>query len=432
MSQTRSPVGTPARAVRRAGVFLAIGAVVFVVVGVFTRDGRGDAAPAGQARAATATLTRRDFVRSIRLNGTVEAVQATTVAAPRLAGPGTNSLVITQLIKGGSKAAPGDVLVVFDRQLQLQTALDRRAELNDLDQQIRRKEAEARAAASRDDSELQLGHSGIERARLEMLKNEMLPKIQAEKNAQALEQAQAHFEQLKTTYDLKRRAAEADIQVLRIRRAKAESAMKQAEANASRMEIRSPIHGLAVIKTMWKSSNMSEILEGEEVRPGVPILDIVNPDVMRIRARVNQVDINELKSGQPVHIGLDAYPELSFGGRVAQISPLGVTSSLSPKIRQFIVLMAVDGSHPNLMPDLTAAVDVELERVRGALVAPRDAVRYDGDKAFVRVRSGNGFEDRQVTVGVRSATEVVIVSGIDEGAVVERNVGTPRDARGTE
>jgi HlyD family secretion protein len=431
MPQPRSAVGKPVPAARRVGAVVAVGVAVHVAIGAFTRDEPGNAAPAGQARAASATVKRRDFVRSIKLNGTVEAVQATTVAAPRLAGPAANSLVITQLIKGGSKAAPGDVLVIFDRQLQLQTALDRRAELNELDQQIRRKEAEARAAASRDDSELQLGHSGIERARLEMLKNEMLPKIQAEKNAQALEQAQAHHAQLKTTYALKRQAAEADIQVLRIRRAKAESAMKQAEANASRMEIRSPIHGLAVIKTMWKSSNMAEILEGEEVRPGMPILDIVNADMMRIRARVNQVDINELKSGQPARIGLDAYPELTFGGRVSQISPLGVTSALSPKIRQFIVLMAVDGSHPNLMPDLTAAVDVELERVRGALVVPRDAVRYDGDKAFVRTQSGSGFDDRQVTLGAKSATEVVIVSGIDEGAVVERNIA-PRAARGTE
>jgi HlyD family secretion protein len=431
MSQSRSVVGTPVPAAPRVAAFVGVGVGILVLVGAFTRDGRGNGAPVGQARAATATVERRDFVRSIRLNGTVEAVQAMTVAAPRLAGPSTNSLVITRLIKGGSKAAPGDVLVVFDRQLQLQTALDRRAELNDLDQQIRRKEAEARAAASRDDSELQLGQSGIERARLEMLKNEMIPKIQAEKNAQALEQAQAHLGQLKTTYGLKRRAAEADIQVLRIRRAKAESAMKQAEANATRMEIRSPIHGLAVIKTMWKSSNMAEILEGEEVRPGVPILDIVNPEVMRIRARVNQVDINELRSGQPARVGLDAYPDLTFGGRVAQISPLGVTSSLSPKIRQFIVLMAVEGSHPNLMPDLTAAVDVELERVRGALVVPRDAVRHDGDKAFVRVQNGNGFDDRQVTLGARSATEVVIASGIDEGAVVERNVA-PRAARRTQ
>ena len=58
---------------------------------------------------------------------------------------------------------------------------------------------------------------------------------------------------------------------------------------------------------------------------------------MRVRARVNQADINELQVGQPVRVGLDAYPELSFDGRVAQISPLGVTSTLSPKVRTFVV-----------------------------------------------------------------------------------------------
>ena len=410
----------PLRWLSAAGILglLAAGAVTLMSA----RDPSPQATSRG--REATARAARRDFVRAIRLTGTVEAVQATTIAAPRLAGPASNSLLITTLIKGGSRVAPGDVLVAFDRQLQLQTALDRRAELHDLDQQIRRKEAEARAAAARDDSELQQGHSAIERAKLEMVKNEMLPKIQAEKNQQALEQAGAHYQQLKTTYELKRRAAAADIEVLRIRRAKAESAMKQAEANATRMEVRSPIAGLAVIKTMWKTSNMSEILEGEEVRPGVPIVDIVNPDRMRVRARVNQVDINALRSGQPVRIGLDAYPELSFQGRVAQISPVGVTSSLSPKVRQFIVLVDVDGSHPNLMPDLTASMDVELERISAAIVVPRDAIRHEGDRAFVRLQAGNGFDDRQVTVGPKSANEVVITSGLGEGVTIARNVAT--------
>ena len=45
-----------------------------------------------------------------------------------------------------------------------------------------------------------------------------------------------------------------------------------------------------------------------------------------------------------------------------------------PRVRQFIVLVDVEGSHPNLMPDLTAAMDVELERIRGAVVVPRDAM----------------------------------------------------------
>jgi multidrug efflux pump subunit AcrA (membrane-fusion protein) len=248
----------------------------------------------------------------------------------------------------------------------------------------------------------------------------MLPKIQAEKNEQALEQAEARLKELKITYDLKRRAAEADLQVLRIRRAKADNAMRQAEDNANRMEVRSPIAGLAVIRTTWKSGGMAEILEGEEVRPGMPIVDVVNPERMRVRARVNQVDINELRTGQPVRVGLDAYPELSFAGRVGPLSPLGVTSSLSPKVRQFLALVDVEGSHPNLMPDLTASLDVELERTPGALVVPRDAVRFDGGKAFVRVQSGGGFTEREIGVGPKSATDVVVTSGLEEGAVVAR------------
>jgi multidrug efflux pump subunit AcrA (membrane-fusion protein) len=380
--------------------------------------------PTRRGRENTATIGRRDFTRSVRLSGTVEAVQSTTVAAPRLSGPSSSSLVITRLVKAGTTIKPGDLLVEFDRQVQLQTALDRRAELNDLDQQIRRKDAEARAARARDDSELQQAESALSRARLEMIKNEMLPKIQVEKNTQALEQAEARLKQLKTTYDLKRLAAAADIRILEIRRGKAESAMRQAETNATRMEVHSPISGLAVLRTVWKTGTMAEIQEGEEIRAGVPVVDIVNPDVMRVRARVSQADINELRVGQAVRMGLDAYPELSFDGTVAQISPLGVTSNLSPKVRTFTALIDVKGSHPNLMPDLTASLDVELARVPNALVVPRDAIRYDGDKAHVRVKRGDRFEDRAVTVGVMNGHEAVITSGLEDGDIVARNVGS--------
>ena len=378
--------------------------------------------PQNRGRESTATIARRDFIRLVRLSGTVEAVQSTTVAAPRLSGPNSNSLVITKLVAAGSTVRPGDLLVEFDRQDQLKNALDRRADLNDLEQQIRKKEAEGRAARARDDSELQQAQSGLSRAELEMLKNPMIAKIQAEKNGQALEEATAKLKQLKTTYDLKRVAETADLKVLQIRRTKAENAMHQAETNATRMEIHSPINGLAVIRTVWKTSNMTEIQEGEEVRAGVPVVDIVDPSVMRVRARVNQADINDLRVGQPVRVGLDAYPDLSFEGRVSQISPIAVTSTLSPKVRSFVVLIDVRGSHPNLMPDLTASLDVELVRVPGALVVPRDAVRADQKGTFVRVKKGDGFEDRAVTIGATSAHEAVVTSGLDEGAVIERNI----------
>jgi len=262
------------------------------------------------------------------LSGTVEAVESTTIAAPRLAGPTSNSLVITKLVGPGSTVKAGDLVVEFDRQEQIKNALDRRAELQDLEQQIAKRDAQERAARAHDDTEMSLAESAIGRAQLEMVKNEMLPKINAEKNAQALEQAQATLQQLKATYLLKRRAAAADLRILEIRRDRAASAARQAAGNADRMAIRAPIGGMAVVKTIWKGNSMADVQEGEEVRAGVPVLDIVNPSAMRVRARVNQADVNELRVGQAVRVGLDAYPDLAFDGRVAQISPLGVTSTL--------------------------------------------------------------------------------------------------------
>jgi multidrug efflux pump subunit AcrA (membrane-fusion protein) len=198
--------------------------------------------------------------------------------------------------------------------------------------------------------------------------------------------------------------------------------MRQAETNAERMAVPAPIDGMAVIRTTWKTETMTEIQEGEEVRAGVPVLDIVNPSKMRVRARVNQADINDLRVDQKVRVGLDAYPDLTFDGRVAQVSPIAMGSTLSPKVRVYVVLIDIGGAHPNLMPDLTASLDVELARAPGAIVVPRDALGYDAERVFVLVQRGSSFRDQDVTLGPVSTTEAVIASGLAEGAVIARHV----------
>jgi HlyD family secretion protein len=358
----------------------------------------------------------------VRLNGTVEAVQATTIAAPRLAGQNNNSLVIMRLIKAGTTVKPGDPLIEFDRQDQQRNALDRHAELNDFEQQIKKREADEVAARATDDSTLMQAGSTQEKARLELVKNDMLPKIQAEKNNLAFEEAQAKLKQLQETYELKRRAATADIRILEIRRQRAETNMNQAESNAERMLITSPLPGVAVVKTTFKNGgNMVEFMEGDEVRPGQAVVEVVNPAVMRVRARVNQADMNDLRVGQSVRVGLDAYPDLTFSGTVDQVSPIGQQSTLSPKVRNFIVLVLVKGAHPNLMPDLTASLDVELERAHGVLVVPRDAVVLEGEQAYVRVQRGGRFERQDVSIGAMNTHEVVVNGGLQEGVTIARN-----------
>jgi multidrug efflux pump subunit AcrA (membrane-fusion protein) len=106
---------------------------------------------------------------------------------------------------------------------------------------------------------------------------------------------------------------------------------------------------------------MGDVQEGEEVRPGLPIVDVVDPSRMQVRARVNQADIGLVRIGQKARVRLDAYPDLVFDGRIEQLSPLALLSTLTPKVRSFVAIISISGSHPNLMPDLSAAVDVDAE-----------------------------------------------------------------------
>jgi hypothetical protein len=82
----------------------------------------------------------------------------------------------------------------------------------------------------------------------------------------------------------------------------------------------------------------------------------------------------------------------------------------------------VNGAHPNLMPDLSASLDVALDRTPSAIVIPRDAIRQDGNRTLVRIKRGDRFEDRAVTVASTNAHEAMLSGGLEDGAVVARNV----------
>jgi HlyD family secretion protein len=139
---------------------------------------------------------------------------------------------------------------------------------------------------------------------------------------------------------------------------------------------------------------------------------------MLVRVRVNQADLPFVHVGQSAVVHLDAYPDLAMSGRVEQIAPIGVKGSFSDRLREFIAIVSVEGSNARLLPDLTAAIDVEVERVKDALVVPRAAVEHDGQTARVHVRDGSGVTARQVTLGPDDEVDVVVTAGLQPGEVV--------------
>jgi hypothetical protein len=149
---------------------------------------------------------------------------------------------------------------------------------------------------------------------------------------------------------------------------------------------------------------------------------------MEVRSRVNQADVNNIAAGQPVKVSLDAYPELAFTGKVDRLAAIGLTSGLNRKVRSFQAVFTIDGNSPQLMPDLSAAVDVEIARQHNVLIAPRSAVLHEGNDDFLMVRGATGFDKRKVTVSALNDVDAVISAGVDEGAVIARTATLERTA----
>jgi HlyD family secretion protein len=295
----------------------------------------------------------------LRLKGTTEAVQSRAVLAPMLEGQQVQTLTIIRLAPGGMRVKKGDLLVEFDRQAQMRDFIDKRAEYEKLVDQVAQEQAKENAARAKDETGLKTAEDALRKAELEIQKAEIASRIDAEKNQENLDEAKATYGQLRETFDLKRKAAQAGIRILEIQRDRTRQTMEHAQANSDLMQIRSPLDGIVVLNTIWKEEQPGEVQEGDHVRPGVPFMQVVDPSAMQVRVLANQQDFPSLQVGTRATVRLDAYPELVLPAKVEQVAPIGEHGSFSEKVRVFSVVVSIQGSDPKLMPDLSAAIDVE-------------------------------------------------------------------------
>ncbi len=345
-----TPKLPPARVWKIFGIVSAIVAVACLLAAVFHKKTVSESALTLSAAPASGV--------SLRLRGSTEAIRARSILAPILSGQQVGTLTITRLRSAGARVKAGDVLVEFDRQAQVRDALEKQAEYNKLVDQVAQEQAKESAARAKDETELHQAQSDWNKAQLEMHKAEILSKIDLEKAQETLEESQATLQQLRETFELKRKAARAGIRILEIQRDRTQQTMRHAQSNAELMRVRSPIDGVVVLNTTWREGRMGEVQEGDQVRPGVPFVQVVDPSKMRVVAQVNQEDFLALRIGQRVKVRLDAYPELVFEGSLEEISPIARNGNFSGKLRAFTAIFSIEGSDPKLMPDLSAAVDL--------------------------------------------------------------------------
>lgn len=150
---------------------------------------------------------------------------------------------------------------------------------------------------------------------------------------------------------------------------------------------------------------------GEYVAPGMPILELVKTDRLRLRLQVPERECALVRTGQVVQLFIDADTN-AYGGQIARLSP-----ALDEQSRMLLVeadVLACGALRPGLFARAKIVVQ---ERQEGLSIPESALVTFAGIEKVVVVESGKAVE-KVVSTGRHGAGWTEVVSGLSAGEQV--------------
>ena len=359
-----------------------------------------------------------EFVDYVEMRGEIRVRSSTVVSAPYNAG----DLQILKLARSGSEVKKGDVVVEFDPSTLQRNADQFRSTLKQVEAEIAKANAQQRLAEEQIKTEEMSAQFAVERARLDASTGDVVPAIENEKNALALDKAEHKLKELDSKKASRRVGTEADLAGIIRKQEKAKADLEQAERNMAALTLRSPMDGVITLlpnsraRTNYLSGGTPIFKEGDRAYAGASIAEIPDLATIQANAPVTEVDRGRVQPGQPVILNIEAVPDKEHKGKVSEISPLAkLDYSGYPVTKNFDLTVQLENPDPRLRPGMTAGFRVEVERVPGSIVIPAGAVFEKGGQTVVYVLSDGAYRERPVTVARRGIGRVMVSRGLKPG-----------------
>ena len=141
------------------------------------------------------------------------------------------------------------------------------------------------------------------------------------------------------------------------------------------------------------------------------------PDMttMMSKTYVNEVDVRKVKPGQPVEVGLDAYPDKKLSGKVIRVANVGEERPNSDA-KVFEVYVEIQGTDPTLRPSMTTSNKIITSLIDDALFVPLECLHSHFDTVtYVYKREGLNIVKQEVMMGETNANDAAILGGLTAG-----------------
>ncbi len=193
-------------------------------------------------------------------------------------------------------------------------------------------------------------------------------------------------------------------------------AVQAAQANVQNLKL---MIGRAVITSPIDGVVSARNVEvGEVAAPGVPLMTIVQSDPRKIVATIPAAQAALVKTGLPVQVKFDAFPNRKYAAKLTAINPTSVATG------DFYPIEArLDTANAELRAGMVATGTIDAEVSAGSPVVPSSAIARIGAQNYVYVVKGGKAVRTPVQTGLSgsaagSADEITLTSGVPSGAVI--------------
>jgi RND family efflux transporter MFP subunit len=144
-----------------------------------------------------------------------------------------------------------------------------------------------------------------------------------------------------------------------------------------------------------------------------PLVQLSQDDLFRLVIPVPESYVKFIRLGDSVSVNVPSLNQ-TFPGKVARFSV---------DVREDTRTMHTEVDVPNprrvLVPGLYAKATITLEKKNDAIAVPLQAVDQDNNQATVDVIDSSGkIESRPIVLGIQTATDAEVVSGLQVGEMV--------------
>ncbi len=359
----------------------------------------------GAVDVTTAAAITRGLPRFIEATGALAPDEQTDVA------PTVGGRVVAVGVDLGSYVQKGQVIVRLDDADARLRVEQSQAQLEQAQAGIRQAEARLGLKPGQRFEPTRVAEVGAAKAALDLAEKQLhrfeLLIESGDVSRSAYDQQKAQRDQLQQQYEAQLTAAQQNYAAISTARAAAQAsavAVQQSQKGVRDVVIYAPISG-------YVSERTADL--GEYVSTSTKVATIVRTNPMRVRIDIPEQSISNIHPGQSVSVSVSDFPERSFSGTVARISPNVTATS-----RTLTVEAEVQNNDGALKPGQFATVRILLPQTTPAILVPSHAVRTEGSTSRIFVIKDGIAQERLVQVGQQEGELVEVKGNIAEGEAV--------------